>query len=226
MEATVRIALIALALVVGTPTMAAAQEPFDFKGIALGITLEEMRATRADDPRAANANVVCTGDPEVGPISYLEVHLSEAETAAGIRRCAYFDQPRYPGLSQLAYLGIGSDWAAVDYEFDFFPDPATGGHRLFRIALVTNVGARRFVYDALTEKFGSPDDLSSEPVQNRMGASFERAVMRWNRPNATLTVTAPSSRLDRMSVIYRLTDLSQAANAAARDAQSADPNRM
>lgn len=226
-----RNALFALVLLAATPAAAQTAEPqsFDFKGVALGISLQRMREIRAADAHVANARVVCTGDPEVGVMSYFAVHLSAEEAAAGVRRCAYYDPPRYPGSTFEDVAGLnmgGGDYFSNDYAFDFFPDPASGELRLFRIALPTNIGARHDVLPALRGRFGPPTETLDEPVQNRMGAQFGRTITRWANAHATLTVTAPSGRLDRMSVVYRLTDLANRADAAVREQRSSVPNRM
>lgn len=177
----------------------------------------------------ANARVVCTGDPEVGPISYMQVHVSAEEAAAGVRRCSYYDPPLYPGstYASVAVLGMGGgDYISADYAFDFFPDPASGELSLFRIALSTNIAARHDVLPALRDRFGPPTETVAEPVQNRMGAQFERTITRWADARATLTVTAPSGRLDRMSVVYRLTALADRADAAVRAQRASAPDRM
>ena len=225
-----RAALLAFVLLAAPNAVAQSPpgESFDFKGVALGITLDEMRALRPADARAASARVICSGDPEVGAIGYAQIHVSREEQAAGVRRCAYYG-PSYPGSSFVDIVGLnmgGGDYAAYDYQFDFFPDASSGEPRLYRIVLTTNVGATRDVLPALRDRFGPPSDTRSEPVQNRMGAQFDRVITRWQRSDASLTVVAPSGRLDRMSVAYRLTDLANRADAAVDGQRASAPNRM
>jgi hypothetical protein len=59
-----------------------------------------------------------------------------------------------------------------------------------------------------------------------MGARFDRVITRWRRSDASLTVVAPSGRLDRMSVVYRLTNLANRADAAVEGQRASVPSRM
>jgi hypothetical protein len=236
MKNTLKSTFISLALLLlSAPADAQTRETFDFRGLTLGMTLDEARNMRMDSyPDLQTANLVCTGDPVVGPISYFAVHLTAPEAAAGIRRCAYYNPPRVfgpgPGstFDQEAILSIGSQYSTgrLGYGFDFFPDPETGVLRLYHVRVQTNANAFEEVRVALEAKFGQPTRTSTEPVQNGMGAVFNSTVVSWRREDATLNLYSRSGRVDRMAVVYRLTGLSRAAEAAVRAAQANGPNGM
>lgn len=203
--------------------------PFDFKGVALGITLDEMRHAPIRDEHAASARVVCTGDAEVGPISYLNVHLDPNEVSAGVLRCAYYDQSTgSPDLgSRLTRLGMGDgDYISTRYYFDFFPDPNTGEHQLYRMHFVTNIGARTDVFRALQDRFGPPTETRDVPLRNGLGVQFDGVRTIWRNRTGTLMMVTPSGQIDRMSITYELTNLSRRASEAIESARLAAPPAM
>lgn len=55
---------------------------------------------------------------------------------------------------------------------------------------------------ALSEKYGQ-GTLTSETVQNRMGATFENRILSWRRGQATLEAKRYSGKIDTSSVMYR-----------------------
>jgi len=55
---------------------------------------------------------------------------------------------------------------------------------------------------ALTEKYGA-GSVTTEAVQNRIGATFENTIHSWRRGNTTLEATRYAGTLDMSSVFYR-----------------------
>lgn len=225
-----------LAILISAFPIAAEAQTFDFRGIALGATIDEVMAaqvssddfTRGSIARPGDTNVitlVCTNDPQVGPISYLGTHVEAAERSAGIVRCAYYFPPVSYGagsgstFSQVAGLRLGGGYAAyeLDYAFDFFPDQA-GVPRLYRIWLRTNSAAFDAILAQLETKFGAAS-LGQDEVQNGMGARYASRIATWRRPGALLRVRERAGRVDRMDVTYTLTALAERASAAVRAAQ-------
>lgn len=224
-----RYALIALAFLATTSAHAqtSAVETFDFKGISLDITLEDIRATRPADRNTVNARAVCTGDPEINAISHFETRTSPEESAAGVVRCAFYNSSRYGGSDTLATLLMAATTRiSRHYRFDFFPDPESGQPRLYRIVIFTHIDARAAILDALRDRFGAPTEVTAAPVRNAMGAVFDRTVTRWRRNGATLSVTAPNERFDQMTIVYTLSDLAALADSAVRAQRASIPNRM
>ena len=206
------------------PMAAAAQTPsFDFRGVPLGVSIDEARmADMSRYPDLANATLVCSGDPQVGAISYLGTHVSEAERAAGVTRCAYYNPPNVYGsvtMSNAAGLSLGGGVASyeLDYAFDFFPDEA-GVPRLYRIWLRTNAQGFSDIVAQLETKFGA-GSLGRDEVESGLGARYSRRIVTWRRPGALLRVRERAGRIDRMDVTYTLTAIAERATAAVRTAQ-------
>jgi hypothetical protein len=205
--------------------VAVAQTPtpqvFDFKGIQLGITLADMRATPIHDEYADGARVVCSNDPEVGVIDYLQVHATEAETRSGVQKCAYFTST----AETVGFTMGGRNYAAYDHAFYFFPDPQTGTPKLFEMRFYPRSDAAYDVVTALRDRWGAPA-TSTAIVPTVSGAHIEQQVYQWRRGGASLTVRTPDKAIDSMSIIYQLRDLAQLAHARVRAEERATPDRM
>jgi len=203
--------------------------PFDFKGVALGISIDEMRQTRTADESARPARLVCTGDDVVTVISFLQIHVEGAEAELGVRRCAYFQPPQSPqsDLGIIAFLSMGGDeFASYTYHFDFFADPATGEYRLYRIWLLTSADAEHDIVAALRDKFGAAARTTTDAVQTGFGAIIPRRSTTWRNAVSSITVQSPHGQLDEMVVVYRLTALADHVDDLVRRHHSAAPNRM
>lgn len=206
----------ALALLLTSPAFGQAdQGPFDFKGIQLGATLAQMRAISLPE-HDGRARVFCTGDPAAHVITHHHIRPSAEEAAAGVVRCAFYRHPpHHSDYTELASFRLGaSDQFAQDYQFDFYPDPNTGEHRLYRIYLRGNVRATPHVLLALRERFGPPRQEESALAQNNMGAEIEQTTTRWERADSSLRVVSPAGRTDRMRIFYTLTELAALADAS------------
>ena len=78
--------------------------------------------------------------------------------------------------------------------------------RLYTISVTIDSVDFRAVGDALTARYGAPSAQTTEPVTNRMGASFDNEIRRWHEQDSHIELKKYSGRIDRGVVHYRLND--------------------
>jgi len=119
-----------------------------------------------------------------------------------------FEQPITPCWGDEVSLGA-QQVPSGDFEIEFATDYRTSpaGVKSQRVIVVDGVMAGVTVFtrgldsqddlaDALTAKFGAPTSAKLEAVQNRMGVTFERRVMRWKLPGVDVEFFGMSGRTD------------------------------
>lgn len=189
-----------------TAPAAFAQEPpanaFDFKGIKLGMDVEELKQFPYPETGRGAADIVCTGARDkYGEISDVAVYGDEKEI--GVTRCKY----KGDGFSSGYFSLANSGYASYDYTLKLIRDPQDGVTRLYEIMLPTNADADAALAEALTDKFGKPASVIEDTVQNRLGATFPRVSRVWANSVSSVTSISPSGDLDDMVVLYQHTRL-------------------
>ena len=190
---TTIIALVGLSLV----TRSAAAEPYAFRDIPLGITLEDFRKLPHPD-KTPNAQAVC--EP------------AKLKSLAGTVSCSFYVVPvnRPPPNSNLAPLPtipaiapivVGHTQAYVI--FRFFADPNKGGaYCLFWVSVRTATERFSEFVQAYTEHFGKPTSVNNEPVQNKLGAKFDNHKVTWTNNESSIILEERSGNVDIMSGNY------------------------
>lgn len=182
-----RTVILAFAL---TASPAAAQS-FDFRGYALGSTVDEFRARPAPSGwRGGSTHAVCS-DNETNQ-SWLTP--SSDLVAAGVVNCGFVERI---GTS---IVRAGMPLTPLDHSatvrFSFYED------RLFRIETYMDAFVAGAIEEALTAKFGRPTMMNEGRFQTRAGAVFPQMVHVWRRDLQSVTMTTPDLTTERMSVIY------------------------
>ena len=207
------IACVALSLA-ASPVLAQTSEPFDFKGVKLGISLDEFRKMPHPDAEdkeahyaAKGSSVVCTGEKVTLSGGYdiepTEVTIYDrAEKAAGVIKCVWVNQSddRMARGKTAALSLADSRYAVYDYNFSFIPDPQDGVLKFYRFVGETNRNAFDAVVAALTNKFGKPA-VSQDEVQNGIGNKFTRTMALWKNSISEIFVTDRSGELNKMTII-------------------------
>lgn len=189
------------------------QEPvpsvlYDFKGVPLGITIDEFRA-RPHPDGAADAKVICTGEKilrfRVLSEPFQVAIYDDVEKALGMKKCVWVttkeDKAKYTYAGEVVSLALaGSGYGSRDYEFSFVPDPRDGVLRLFKVKAVSNRNAFSDVLQGLTGKWGVPK-LVNGTVQNKMGATFPETTALWTNPAASITVIDRWTKVDEMVIL-------------------------
>lgn len=224
------VALLALASTSAAPVEAAAN--FDFKGVPLGISLEDFRA-RPHPDGTPNTTVACTGE-KVRIIGRSAFTASETdvyntdEKSAGVVKCVWVnsvdDPTRYSSKGSVVSLALASSgYGARYYSFSFVPDPSDGSLRLYKIMAESNRNAFSSVVDALTSKYGKPT-ISTDEVQNKMGASFTQTTALWSNANQSLLAQDRFAKIDDMVIIVTDERLGKPVKDAEAARKAAQPN--
>lgn len=205
--------LIALFLMT-TPVLAQTSAPYDFKGVQLGISIDDFRKMPHPDADnndahyvAKDSSVMCTGEKVALTPDYsaepTEVMIYDsAEKAAGVVKCVWVNQTEdRMARGKTAGLSLAdSGYAIYDYSFRFIPDPKDGVLRLYRFIGETNRNAFGSVQAALTNKFGKPA-VSQDEVQNGIGNIFTRTILLWKNDVSEILVSDRFSELNKMTIV-------------------------
>jgi len=203
---------------------AKAAEPFDFRGIKLGITIDELRTTpHPDGELQASAVVVCSYDQP----SHYAVAVTEEEAAIGVRTCAYF----LPGQGVLSLLEpapikVGGRETTKKITFSFIEDPQDHSSRLFRIMVPVGIDAEGDVEDALIGRFGPPVSAEENTAHTLMGAAIPRKTLSWTNQESSILLQAPFARVDDMMVLYLDSRLSKYKDELMQQAKGPPEGRM
>lgn len=171
-------------------------QPYDFKGIKLGISMDEMKGIAFPDP---------VYSAESTPI--LKCELSKTPEPRRYGWCIY-----YQGKNQ-ALLRLGSSEALTDRaSFNFVEDPKDEVLRLYEIRLVADYQGPKTLKSEFTDKFGDPvyDDVVENPHLDGSGSS---AVTVWRNGVSALRLQAPYVSYNNMAVTFSLDRLMAIVNA-------------
>jgi hypothetical protein len=174
-------------------------EPFDFKGIRLGMTVSEFKA--APMPVAADERTtpVCTGESDVW-----EVRIDADEAKAGVVKCAWVHFAGRQGSSAVKPQIVNS--RPKNYELEFISKPGDAEPRLFSIRFGLFSDAYDEIVTAIIDRFGKPADALESAVQSRAGAVFHNDILHWANDTGTILAVRRSGSVDTMALVYRLTE--------------------
>ena len=199
---------------------------YDFKGVALEISLDDFRRMPHPDG-IENSRVLCSGEKVAITSTYssepTDVMLfDEVEKSLGVKRCIWVstvaESYRRAGDTRSLSLA-GSGYGTIEYSFGFVPDPKDGVLRLYQFYGTSNRNAASDVIEALTTKWGPPK-IVNDKVQNRMGASFDQVTALWTNPAASITVQDRWTKIDNMAILVTSNRLSDVIKRA-KDAKKA-----
>jgi hypothetical protein len=198
-----RVLLIACIAVMFTSSVVAAPG-IDFKGIPLGITLEDFRILQHPDG-IENTQVICSNDEDMNSYQAFSFRGGEALSAAGVVRCV-FGGGNTPDTTALGVipLSIGdSEFTASIYEFRFASNIESGDRYLYEIALQTRSAARRYVIDALTGRLGSTSTYIIGNKTILQKTTVHREFYEWTDGQFSLSIDIPWSKVNDIMIIYR-----------------------
>lgn len=189
--------------------LAQQQEPFDFKGVRLGISVDEFRALPAPDGvgRAGERVIVdCTGD--------------EPESSAASCRWAVEPPPPRDAYSayqqralaqygpQTAQIVIGIDPGTASFSFTRDTD---GTLRLSEILVGASSDMAPVVVAGLVERFGRAQQQTRGSVVTGLGMTVPQDQMTWRNRVSSIYLQTPAGSLDLMMVVYEHTRLRELA---------------
>ena len=190
-------ALLLVTAAVGAPAL-------DFKGIPLGISLEDFRILQHPDG-TENTMVICSNDEDMNSYQAFPFKGGESYSAAGVVRCV-FGGGRTPDTTSLGIipLSIGdSEFTAKAYEFRFASAVEDGDRQLYEIVLRTGSPARRYLIDALRGRWGTTSSHDIGNVATVKRTTVHREFYEWTDGQFTVSVDIPWSKADDMIIIYR-----------------------
>lgn len=194
-------------------------QPFDFKGIPLGISLAEFKNLPVPDGKAGHP--ICTDEDwapyrkaAVKPGTYLGPSYQK-----NVVRCMFWQpstlgDPANDGMAFLRLGGeldkVGEPFATRDYVFKF-ADDGKGTARLYGIIIRAKSEGAAGVISALKEKLGAPVLAQEGTVQNGYGAKFPSATYRWQNQDSVVELQAPThENIGRFSIKYYYLPISKA----------------
>lgn len=188
-----------------------AAEPYDLRGVKLGMTLTEFRALPHPDGKPAK--VICAGDPETKPLLGPRFYADGDEASGGAIECNYYEFRTSYASSVVppTWEEVVLNVATVDsfMRYKFVPDPAQNSEQaLYTIIVRSNVGNWATFWSGYTSKYGKPLRISNEPTQNNMGATFDNTVAIWENDESIITLIKRFSRIDNTYIFYESKRLS------------------
>jgi hypothetical protein len=179
------------------------QQSYDFKGIPLGISIDEFRRIKYPDANdSQKIDIICPGDKVGGYVGNqdkvdLSITPTEDEKAVGVVECAFFWGYEVQTLNVTGAHGK-LDWT----RFLFARAPVDETVRLYRITFEADAQLTSFIVEALTDKFGQPSDVQRGLVQNAFGAKFAHVQYMWSDGTSSITVESPSFTTEKMTAVY------------------------
>ena len=179
-----------------------AAEPFDLRGIKLGVTLSDFR--KMPHPDGQQTKVICTGDPDA---KRRVLFASDDEDAAGVRVCNHYEFKKLFASSSLppewTETSLNVATINVFMTYKFVPDTKRGNEpALYSIIVRSNVTNWNKFWEGYNGKYGKPQSVSNASTQNRAGATFDNVTATWENDQSSITLIKRFSRIDNTYILY------------------------
>jgi len=147
----------------------AADEPFELRGVRLGITLDEFRKAQYPSPDSEMVSPYCHTDPQAKRAADRDAqHLSDEERALGVLKCTWYLKDG----SRSVVFEIAGVTAKAYY---YFVSPQPNEKPILYLIEVEGTNKETaIIYKALSGKYGEPLDQVQEQVVNRSGVPVLR----------------------------------------------------
>jgi len=202
-------------------------EPYAFRGIELGTTLEDVR--RIVFPEARAARILCTHDAEAsdlrpGP----DFVVPQAEAAAGVLVCGAFTFGKILGpdsrILPPEWIGARLRLARIEVKPTFWFLPAGGQDanddaeaKLYRIAMLSNSVYWQETLSAFTRRYGPPTSVEPGTFPSTYGGSLDNLTVVWRNPESSITLVKRRELAQRLSILYEHTPLTATARGGIDD---------
>lgn len=180
----------------------ASTQPYSLKGIRLGMTLEEFRATRLPGEEA-NCFPVCSCDRS-GELIY-----NMAGQDIGGLTCEYRERDSKWGDVYARRITIAK--IPCELMFNFICDPQ-GAYRLYEIRGKFDTEAYPIIALSLEERYGKPLKAEDSVTHNKVGTSFPNAKRIWFNGVSSIEVEMRYDTIDKGAIWFThqaLADLRQ-----------------
>ena len=216
---------ILIAMGVMGATSVACSEPYSFRGITLGTSLEDVRRFRF--PEAPEARIVCTHDAEARDLRPTEeTSLSEQDLANGIMVCGVFAFRKILGkdsrLLPPEWVTARLDIAHIEVSATFWFLPTAGASQgpgagvpgnseeqsqLYRIAMRSNATFWPDMLAAFQRRYGKPASVERTAPPAAPGGGLDNLTATWRNEASTIRLVKRSERPQRLSIVYQHTAL-------------------
>lgn len=157
------------------------REPYDMRGIQLGITLAELRAAQLpSEPGKTDLDIECNTEELQRQACYL---TSKSATT---------------GYSSRHETTLGDARGKVF--FNFIRD-SNKQLRLNEISFTADMDQLDGVLDPMFEKYGSPD-VSEQAVENGYGATFDQYQVHWSNQVSSIELVTRCGKVHRFCIFY------------------------
>lgn len=209
--------LVAALAVAMSPRPVLAADPFDFRGIPLGTTIEDLRRVRF--PEAPGARIICAHDPialDVRPNP--DFGVTDQEAKAGVRVCAAFSFGKVLGNASsvlpaewfVSPLRIGDMDVRPMFWFVTRPEDAAdpeGKSRLYKISMRSNAALFDDMVAAFTRRYGKPASSERGAFTGGRGNRLDNATVTWSRNGTTIRLVRRHHVAQRMLIEYEQAEL-------------------
>ena len=204
-------------ILIANQVSSVAAEPYDLRGIRLGLTLSEFRQAKfPDSDQYPNAKVECSTDSGANAV----LGVFGPDSKIGVIKCDWYDHNGLPISLNLAN-------AYVNTRAFYFASATAGTEaRLYKIVFEHDPNYFSVFAAAYTQKFGPPKAKSNRPVQNRLGATFENWVYEWRNAESSIVIEQRSASADVMNITYTHTELSKAINQRRRAVEGKPSDKL
>lgn len=181
--------LLAFALV--SPPAWAQTSSIDFRGYALGSSIDEFRAHPTPSGWQGGLTQAACSDTDQ---NQRWLRPSPDMLQAGVINCGFVEEIGGSVVRAAMPLAPLDHRATVELSFH--------NRRLYRIETYMGAEISGAILEALTAKFGPPTSTTNGQFQTQAGAVFPQTITVWRRGRQTATLTLPDETTRLMSVIY------------------------
>jgi len=196
--------LIAAYLIVAAVSSAKA-EPFDLRGIRLGITIDEFKkAPVPSDHSYAETRVYCTEEEIPLAVSgFVSIQYPRGNLAKVGGRSCDFAVKSEPGDRSFDRVHWNIAGAFTQPVLGFISDPdQPSTYRLAAIEMTFNIGQWDKLFLAHQRKYGEPTDASEGVVQTPMGVKYPKITATWRNRDSSITLEQRYQKVNRMRIVY------------------------
>lgn len=177
------------------------EKPFAFRqSYFLGMTADEFRKVKFPDPVKTKIIVACSGDPIakhlVGTASDT---ITEIVKKFGISYCNYYEPMNGTKLLVEHSPALDGDSGV---EFKFIKSDEKDQPRLAIITVLFSQSRFADYISAYISKYGKPNKVEVEQLQNGFGAKFSSQKMTWNNSTGAIYLVQRHEKLDRSQIVY------------------------
>lgn len=177
------------------------EKPFAFRqSYFLGMTADEFKKVKFPDPIKTKIIAACSGDPIAKNLAGMASDLyTKIVGKFGISYCNYYAPMNGTKLLIEHPPTLDSD---SGIEFRFIKVNKKDQPRLATITVSFSQSRFADYTSAYILKYGKPNKVEVEQLQNGFGAKFNSQKMTWNNSTGVIYLVQRHEKLDRSQIVY------------------------